>query len=34
MAAIMDFTYLLLLAFLIALSWGFLRLCAGLEPKR
>jgi len=33
-AAIMDFAYLLLLAVLIDLTWGFLRLCAGLEPKQ
>lgn len=30
----MDFAYLLLLAILIALTWGFLRLCAALEIKR
>ena len=33
-AVIMDFAYLLLLAVLIALTWGFLRLCSALEPKR
>ncbi|HEY7871885.1 MAG TPA: hypothetical protein VIC31_04120 [Rudaea sp.] len=33
-AVIMDFVYLLLFAVLVALTWGFLRLCAGLESDR
>jgi hypothetical protein len=30
----MDFFYLCLLAFLVALTWGFLRLCARLEKTK
>jgi len=30
----MDFAYLLLLAVLVALTRGFLRVCAGLESSR
>jgi hypothetical protein len=30
----MDFIYLVLLAVLVALTWGFLRLCARLEDRK
>jgi hypothetical protein len=30
----MDFAYLALLAVLIALTWGFTRLCARLEDRK
>jgi hypothetical protein len=30
----MDFVYLLLLAVLVAATYGFLRLCARLEPRK
>jgi len=30
----MDFIYLALLGFLVALTWGFLRLCARLEDRK
>lgn len=30
----MDFVYLALLAVLVALTWGFLRLCARLEKSK
>jgi hypothetical protein len=30
----MDFIYLTLLAALVALTWGFLRLCARLEKSK
>jgi hypothetical protein len=30
----MDFFYLLLLAILVAMTWGFLRLCARLEKSK
>ena len=30
----MDFAYLLLLAVLVAATYGFLRLCARLEPRK
>jgi hypothetical protein len=29
-----DFVYLALLAALVALTWGFLRLCARLEERK
>jgi hypothetical protein len=30
----MDFVFLGLLVVLVAMTWGFLRLCARLEPRR
>jgi hypothetical protein len=30
----MDFVYLALLAFLVALTWGFVHLCARLEDRK
>jgi hypothetical protein len=30
----MDFAYLALLAALVALTWGFVRLCAGLVDRK
>lgn len=30
----MDFLYLALIALLVAATWGFLRLCARLEPPK
>jgi len=30
----MDFFYLALLAVLVAMTWGFVRLCAGLKDSK